>query len=97
MKKSIFAVLRVNSLLAVSAVCGALTLVTIPAQAAFNAKGNVLIADQFNNRVMIVNPGLQFQYGVVNVTGNGANQLNGPYTAYVLGDYTGQTPPPATF
>jgi hypothetical protein len=29
--------------------------------------------------------------------GNGPNQLNGPYTAFVIGDYTGQTPPPGTF
>jgi hypothetical protein len=38
-----------------------------------------------------------FEYGTINVAGNGAGQLNGPYTAYVVGDYTGQTPPPATF
>jgi hypothetical protein len=69
----------------------------LPTNAVQLANGEIIIADQFNNRVMIVNPGLQFQYGVVNVTGNGSNQLNGPYTAYVIGDYTGQTPPPTTF
>jgi outer membrane protein assembly factor BamB len=69
----------------------------LPTNAVQLANGEVIIADQFNNRVMIVNPGMQFQYGVVNVTGNGINQLNGPYTAYMIGDYTGQTPPPATF
>ena len=69
----------------------------LPTNAVQLANGEVIIADQFNNRVMIVNPGMQFQYGVVNVTGNGTNQLNGPYTAYMIGDYTGQTPPPATF
>jgi hypothetical protein len=31
------------------------------------------------------------------VIGNGFNQLDGPYTAFVIGDYTGQTPPPPNF
>jgi hypothetical protein len=69
----------------------------LPTNAVQLADGSVIIADQFNHRVLIVNPKMQFQYGTVNVTGNGSNQLNGPYTAYVIGDYTGQTPPPATF
>jgi hypothetical protein len=69
----------------------------LPTNAVQLADGSVIIADQFNHRILIVNPKMQFQYGTINVTGNGANQLNGPYTAYVIGDYTGQTPPPATF
>jgi hypothetical protein len=28
---------------------------------------------------------------------NGFDQLNGPYTAFLIGDYTGQTPPPDEF
>jgi hypothetical protein len=51
----------------------------------------------FIHRILIVNPKMQLQYGTVHVTGNGTNQLNWPYTAHVIGDYTGQTPPPATF
>src|SRR5713226_346026 len=69
----------------------------LPTNAVQLADGSVIIADQFNHRVLIVDPRMGFQYGTVNVTGNAPNQLNGPYTAYVIGDYTGQTPPPATF
>lgn len=69
----------------------------LPTNAVQLANGEIIVADQFNNRVMIVNPAMQVQYGTINVTGNGPNQLNGPYTAYVIGDYTGQTPPPAAF
>jgi hypothetical protein len=69
----------------------------LPTNAVQLSNGEIVIADQFNNRVLIVNPEMQFQYGSINVTGNGTNQLNGPYTAYVIGDYTGQTPPPPTF
>jgi len=69
----------------------------LPTNAVQLADGSLSIADQFNNRVLIVNPGMEFEYGTINVTGNGANQLNGPYTSFVIGDYTGQTPPPAHF
>ncbi len=69
----------------------------LPTNAVQLSNGEIVIADQFNNRVLVVNPTMQFQYGMTNVTGNGPNQLNGPYTAYVIGDYTGQTPPPLTF
>ena len=69
----------------------------LPTNAVQLANGGVIIADQFNHRVLIVGPEMEFQYGMVNVPGNGPGQLNGPYTAYVIGDYTGQTPPPAAF
>jgi hypothetical protein len=69
----------------------------LPTNAVQLADGEIIIADQFNHRVLIVDPRMGFQYGTINVTGNGPGQLNGPYTAYVIGDYTGQTPPPATF
>src|SRR5216683_94711 len=68
----------------------------LPTNAVQLADGSIIIADQFNHRVIIVNP-KGFKYGTINVAGNGADQLNGPYTAYVIGDYTGQTPPPPTF
>jgi hypothetical protein len=69
----------------------------LPTNAVRLKDGNTSIADQFNNRVVIVNSKLQvvFQYGLTNVMGDGPNQLNGPYTAFVIGDYTGQTPPPS--
>lgn len=69
----------------------------LPTNAVQLANGSISIADQFNNRVLIINPKVEFQYGTINVTGNSSNQLNGPYTSFVIGDYTGQTPPPATF
>jgi hypothetical protein len=68
----------------------------LPTNAVALANGGIMIADQFNDRVLLINSQMKFQYGTINVTGNGPGQLNGPYTAYVVGDYTGQTPPPAT-
>jgi len=69
----------------------------LPTNAVQLANGAIIIADQFNNRVLMINPKSQFQYGTLNTTGNGPNQLNGPYTSFVIGDYTGQTPPPPGF
>jgi hypothetical protein len=69
----------------------------LPTNAVRLANGNTIIADQYNNRVLIIDPNQKtvFQYGMTNSPGVGPNQLYGPYTAYVIGDYTGQTPPPA--
>ena len=60
------------------------------------ADGNTLITDQFNNRVILISPAqkILFQYGTTNVVGIGPNQLNAPYSAVSIGDYTGLTPPP---
>lgn len=71
----------------------------LPTNAVRLADGNTSIADQFNDRVIIVGPHhhINFQYGMLNVVGNGPDQLDGPYTSFVIGDYTGQTPPPSTF
>jgi outer membrane protein assembly factor BamB len=69
----------------------------LPTNAVQLANGGIALADQFNHRVLLIDPKMAFQYGTVNVAGNAAGQLNGPYTCYVIGDYTGQTPPPATF
>jgi outer membrane protein assembly factor BamB len=68
----------------------------LPTNAVMLKSGEIIIADQFNNRVFAINPLMQiiWQYGITNVVGNGPGQLNGPYTAFVIGDYTGQTPPP---
>ena len=74
-----------------------------PAPAPTNAVrlvgGDTIIADQFNNRVIVIDTSnnIVFQYGVTNVVGSGFNQLFAPYTAFVIGDYTGQTHPPASF
>jgi hypothetical protein len=71
----------------------------LPTNAVQLADGHISIADQFNNRVLIIdrNKTIDFQYGMTNVIGNGPDQLYGPYTAFVIGDYTGQTPPPEDF
>ncbi|HVB25407.1 MAG TPA: hypothetical protein VNG51_25950 [Ktedonobacteraceae bacterium] len=65
----------------------------------FNHHPNVLISDQFNDRIFVLNTNrqIEFQYGMTNVVGNGPNQLNAPYSAVVIGDYTGVTPPPEHF
>jgi hypothetical protein len=58
--------------------------------------GRTLIADQFNDRVIEVTSAgvITFQYGQTNVVGNGPNQLNAPYSAVMIGQYVGVTPPP---
>lgn len=71
----------------------------LPTNAVQLAGGDISIADQFNNRALIIDRDktTDFQYGMTNVIGHGFNQLYGPYTAYVIGDFTGQTPPPSEF
>ena len=68
----------------------------LPTNAVMLKSGEIIIADQFNNRAFAINPQKQivFQYGDTNEVGNSPGQLNAPYTAFVIGDYTGQTPPP---
>lgn len=71
-----------------------------PTGAVHLANNDIVIADQFNNRVLIIDSSTkqtEFQYGMTNVVGNGFNQLNAPYSAVVIGDYTGVTPPPSSF
>jgi len=70
-----------------------------PTNAVLLEGGQISIGDQFNNRAIIVNLDgtIAYQYGTTNVAGAGPNQCYGPYTAYVIGDYYGQTPPPSTF
>jgi hypothetical protein len=67
----------------------------LPTRAIRLRNGNTLISDQFNQRVIEVSPAgaIVFTQGMLNVMGNGFNQLNGPYDAKGIGDFTGQTPP----
>ncbi|MGA8030589.1 MAG: hypothetical protein WB992_25880 [Bryobacteraceae bacterium] len=67
----------------------------LPSRAIRLRNGDSLISDQFNNRVIEINKKKQivFQQGMLNVPGNGFNQLNGPYDAKIIGDFTGLTPP----
>ncbi|HYL02242.1 MAG TPA: hypothetical protein VEU54_02385 [Steroidobacteraceae bacterium] len=67
----------------------------LPTRAVRLANGNTLISDQFNDRVIAVTPAKQivFRQGALNAPGNGFDQLNGPYDAKVVGDFTGLTQP----
>jgi outer membrane protein assembly factor BamB len=57
--------------------------------------GNTLITDQFNHQVIEVTPEskIVWQYGQIGVAGAGKGQLNTPYHAVDIGDYTGLTDP----
>jgi plastocyanin len=66
-----------------------------PSNAVRLADGDTSIADTLNERCLIVNNANEtvYQYGMTNASGNGQDQLNWPYSCYVIGDYTGQTVP----
>ncbi len=57
--------------------------------------GNTLISDQFNHQVVEIDPqsNIVFSQGTIGSAGSGANQLNAPHDAKVIGDYTGLTMP----
>jgi alkylated DNA nucleotide flippase Atl1 len=73
----------------------------LPTRAVQLANGNVLISDQFNHQVIEVTHTMPAvivaSYGNINNPGFGTQNvsqgMNGPYSAYVIGDYTGITPP----
>ena len=67
----------------------------LPTRAVRLRNGYTLISDQFDDRVIEINPHSQtvFTQGSLNNPGNAFNQLYGPYDAKVIGDYTGLTPP----
>jgi hypothetical protein len=71
----------------------------LPTRAVRLANGNTLISDQFNDRVIEVShPGnIVASYGNLNQPGFGTQKasqgMDGPYSAYKIGDYTGLTPP----
>ncbi len=66
-----------------------------PSRAVQLKNGNVLISDQYNMQVIEIDSkqNIVWSQGVVGVAGFGFDQLNGPYDAKVIGDYTGITPP----
>jgi len=66
-----------------------------PSQAVRLRNGDTLIADQFNDRVIQVTKAkhIRWSYGELNVPGKAAGLLNAPYSAKVIGDFTGLTPP----
>ncbi|MFK2877851.1 NHL repeat-containing protein [Rhodanobacter hydrolyticus] len=67
----------------------------LPTRAVRLRNGDTLISDQFNDRVIEVNRlgKTVFTQGALNMPGSGYNQLNGPYDAKEIGDFTGLTPP----
>lgn len=71
----------------------------LPSNAVRLGNGQTVITDQANDRVIIIDSkgDTVFQYGKTNLPGSGSDELNWPYTAFVVGDYTGQTPPPQSF
>jgi len=73
----------------------------LPTRAVRLAGGNTLISDQFNDQVIEVttttSPSIVASYGTINTPGYSPSTamkfLNAPYSAYVIGDYTGLTIP----
>ena len=73
----------------------------IPTRAVRLVNGDTLISDQFNNQVIEVDGtsahNIVYSYGTLGVAGAGADfQLNGPYDAKVVNDFTSLTPPMLT-
>ena len=73
----------------------------LPTRAVRLANGDTVISDQFNDQVIEVttttSPTIVASYGTINTAGyspsNAVQFLNAPYSAYVIGDYTGLTVP----
>jgi len=67
----------------------------LPTRAVRLRNGNTLISDQFNDQVIEINQHGRtvFSQGRIQVDGTAFDQLNAPYDAKVVGDYTGLTPP----
>jgi hypothetical protein len=67
----------------------------LPTRAVRLRNGDTLISDQFNHQVIEVNHDKEivFTQGMIGVVGTGFDQLNAPYDAKVIGDYTGLTFP----
>lgn len=67
----------------------------LPTRAVRLRNGDTLIANQFDDQVIQVNKQKQivFDQGAIGVIGTGFDLLNAPYSANVIGDFTGLTPP----
>jgi hypothetical protein len=67
----------------------------LPTRAVQLRNGNILISDQFNDQVIEINlvKKIVFRQGKILLDGAGFNELNAPYDAKVIGDYTGLTAP----
>jgi hypothetical protein len=70
----------------------------LPTRAVRLRNGNTLISDQFNDQVIEITMSkvIVAGYGTINDPGyspSTTSQINAPYSAYVIDDYTGMTPP----
>ncbi len=69
----------------------------LPTRAVRLANGHTLISDQFNDQVIEVDASTRhyivYTYGKLGVAGHGPGELDAPYDAKVIGDYTGLTSP----
>ena len=67
----------------------------LPTRAVRLHNGDTLISDQYNDQVIEVDAHGQIvaSQGKIQVDSTGFNGLNAPYAAYVIGDFTGLTPP----
>lgn len=71
----------------------------LPTRAVRLANGNTLISDQFNDQVLEIDPSKKIvaAYGTIDDPGYNPHsalyRMNAPYSAYVIGDYTGLTAP----
>ncbi|MBV8234484.1 MAG: hypothetical protein JO075_02170, partial [Acidimicrobiia bacterium] len=67
----------------------------LPTRAVRLANGNTLISDQFNDQVIAVDRAgnIVFTQGQIQTDGTGLDELNAPYDAKVIGDFTGLTNP----
>jgi hypothetical protein len=68
-----------------------------PTRAVRLKDGHTLISDQFNEQIIEIDAqkNIVYTYGKLGVAGAGAGELNGPYDAKVVGDFTGLTDPGA--
>lgn len=66
-----------------------------PTRAVRLKSGNTLISNQFDDQVIEVDPAknIVFVQGMMGMAGRAFDELNAPYDAKVVGDYTGLTPP----
>ena len=66
-----------------------------PTRAVRLQNGDTLISDQFNGQVIRVNPSgaVDQMFGTIGVNDSAPGDLNAPYDAKVIGDYTGLTSP----
>ena len=66
----------------------------LPTRAVRLRNGDTVISNQFDDQVIEIDlhGHIAFTQGMIAKIGTGFNQLNAPYSAYLIGDFTGLTP-----